>query len=242
MISNKNAFSIWLGLTGIAFVSHCNASGPASSSGSGILKSREKLAASVSRFNLGEHLKRPTSRELREGVVVSERFEKNPHIIRHHDRDLLAASPDPDWATGDTPVIKEYTLSGFQPGKIPLKTNQTQDAMPFGDGPGVMPAFPQGTTDFWTGEGDAQKMWEVVACPVTDVGTFLTNPMRCVFGEDSNPYGFLADTLKDTNAISAIATGFIVDAVSTYHYHIFPYVNLDSAPFLFLTMIKRSRS
>ena len=52
-------------------------------------------------------------------------------------------------------------------------------------------------------------------------GTFPTNPMRCVFGEDSNPWGFLADTLKYADAISNVATTFILDAVSTYHYHIF---------------------
>lgn len=229
MISNKNAISIWLGLTGIAFfVSRCSASDRASSSGSGILKSREKLAASVSRFHLGEHLKRPTTRELREGVVVSDRFEKNPHIIRHdHARDLIAANPNPGWA-GDTPVINEYTPSEFPPGKIPLKTDQTQDAMPFGDGPGVMPALPKGTKEFWTGQGFAQEMWEVVACPVADVEGYLSNPLRCFFGdgEDLSPYTWLADTLKDTDAIADIATGIIVDSVSTSR------ICTDSAPFL----------
>lgn len=27
-------------------------------------------------------------------------------------------------------------------------------------------------------------MWEVVACPVADVDSFLSNPLRCVFGGD----------------------------------------------------------
>lgn len=70
-------------------------------------------------------------------------------------------------------------------------------------------------------------MWEVVACPVADVEGYLSNPLRCFFGgEDSSPYTWLADTLKDTNAIADIATTIIVDSVSTSR------ICTDSAPFL----------
>jgi hypothetical protein len=184
----------------------------------GFQKSSQTLKESVSRFHLGNHLKKPTSRELRHGVTVSERFEKNPHLIRQGSRDLRAAQPDPEWETGETPIIKARPESDSPPGEIPVITTETMDEMPFGDGPGVLPGFPEGTPGFWQGEegepGYATKMWEVVACPVADVQGFLANPMRCFFGDDKSPFSFLSDTVKDTDAIKDITTTIIVDAVS----------------------------
>ena len=44
----------------------------------------------------------------------------------------------------------------------------TQLPLPFGDGPGIMPGYPEGTRDFWEAQDGATPnfMWEVVACPV----------------------------------------------------------------------------
>jgi hypothetical protein len=182
----------------------------------GYQKGSQKLKDTVSRFHLASHLKKPTSRELRNGVTVSERFEKNPHLIRQGGRDLRASQPDPDWTD---PIIKARPATVFLPGEIPVDTTDTMKEMPFGDGPGVMPGFPEGTPGFWQGlEGEAgyaTKMWEVVACPVADVEGFLSNPMRCFFGDDESPFDFLSGAIKDNDgAITKVVTDLVLDAVS----------------------------
>lgn len=191
----------------------------------GLHQSLNKARRNVGRFHLGQHLKHPTNREKRRGLTVSERYRTNPHLIRQ--RDTRAAPPDPDWATEDVPVLDAYpnppNPNGYPPGKFPVNTAATQDAMPFGDGPGVMPGLPQGNPEFWAGNAFATNMWEVVACPVADVEGFLSNPLRCYFGNlnedgsgsNSSPYEFFADIFKDTNAISQAVVSVIVDAVSS---------------------------
>jgi hypothetical protein len=104
----------------------------------GRLESMKKVRASVSRFHLGNHLKKPTHRELREGIAVSERFEKNPHLIRRDDR---ALPPNATWEDAETPVIKPYA-DAFPPGEYPVNLTANIDAMPIGSGPGVLPGFP----------------------------------------------------------------------------------------------------
>lgn len=189
----------------------------------GLHQSLNKARRNVGRFHLGQHLKQPTNREKRRGLTVSERYRTNPHLIRH--RDTRAAPPDPDWVDENTTVVASYPFppnpNNYNPGEFPVNTSATQDAMPFGDGPGVMPGFPKGNPDFWAGTAYATEMWEVVACPVADVEGFLSNPLRCYFGNlnddgsgaNSNPYEFFADVFKDTDAISKAVVNVVVDAV-----------------------------
>lgn len=50
-------------------------------------------------------------------------------------------------------------------------------------GPGVKPVLPKANADFWTGSGHPTSMWEATLCPVTDVAAFLSDPLRCIFGD-----------------------------------------------------------
>ena len=54
-------------------------------------------------------------------------------------------------------------LSQFSPR---VNINETIPSLPFGDGPGVMPAFPVATRDFWFGNGPPVQAWEFLACPI----------------------------------------------------------------------------
>ncbi len=67
-------------------------------------------------------------------------------------------------------------------GRLKIEDDYTPSTLPFGDGPGAFPGFPNGTKAFWKDGGLPTKMWEVVACPVADVGGFIENPLSCVFG------------------------------------------------------------
>jgi hypothetical protein len=122
--------------------------------------------------------------------------------------------PNTEWAKGldGINVVDAYANppnpNTYLPGEFSVNTTKTQDAMPFGDGPGVMSGLPKGMPGFWNGMDYANKLWEVVACPVADVKDFFLNPLHCFFGtikEDgsnsiSDPFEFFAAIFKDTNA------------------------------------------
>ena len=55
--------------------------------------------------------------------------------------------------------------------------------MPNFTGPGVQPILPKANPDFWSGSGHPTSMWEATVCPVTDVAAFLSDPLRCIFGD-----------------------------------------------------------
>ena len=76
-----------------------------------------------------------------------------------------------------------------------ISVDGTSAALPFGDGPGLFPGFPEGTQAFWEGTGNAKKIWEIVACPVADTVSFLEMPLRCVLGVDE--YGKVGGSILD---------------------------------------------
>lgn len=93
-------------------------------------------------------------------------------------RKLIASNP-PD---GLVTLFDPSTDPPSEDGRVSV--DGTADALPFGDGPGFFPGFPQGTNDFWLNGGNPTTMWEIVACPVADVEGFLENPLSCLFGRN----------------------------------------------------------
>lgn len=60
---------------------------------------------------------------------------------------------------------------------------RSRKLMPNFTGPGVQPILPKANPDFWSGSGHPTSMWEATVCPVTDVAAFLSDPLRCIFGD-----------------------------------------------------------
>eukprot|EP00977_Amphora_coffeiformis_P021729 scaffold9782_cov150-Amphora_coffeaeformis.AAC.8 len=85
-------------------------------------------------------------------------------------------------------TIKRFSAS-TPPTQFSPRVNidSTIPSLPVGDGPGVLPGFPQATPEFWLASGAQPKqVWESVACPVLDPNAFLEDPLRCFFGEASS--------------------------------------------------------
>jgi len=141
---------------------------------------------SVTQFSLHNHLTTPTRRDLRDGVENSHRLRRNLRLLPKEsqekqrrllnltdsesdvNRDLLADSSVYDYdAKG---FFTPYKDDGDQVDKNPSEVDLAEmvKALPYGDGPGVRPAHPKATRDFWEAIPNAKptQMWEVVACPV----------------------------------------------------------------------------
>ena len=150
----------------------------------------------VSQLSMYNHLTRPTDRDLREGVHASSRLRRNlQRVPREHRQNALnkiaeaAAAASSDDGNGDgmqrklQPPAEWYnydeeptTFIFYNDAEAstvqnPARVNvdgTTQLPLPFGDGPGIMPGYPEGTREFWEAQVGAKPnfMWEVVACPV----------------------------------------------------------------------------
>eukprot|EP00957_Ditylum_brightwellii_P211836 15366656-Ditylum_brightwellii.AAC.1 len=164
------------------------------------------------RFNMYNHLTQPTRRDLRDGIKNSHRLRRNLQYIPEYlradaeeklftlateqqpdtdqeneiqDRNLMPDSSLYDYDAGPLKLFTYYTDSEASTiqNPSPVNKNVTQLPLPFGDGPGVMPGYPEGTREFWEAQPDAypKQMWE-------DPTMFLQNPLRCYFGDGT---GFL---------------------------------------------------
>lgn len=151
----------------------------------------------VSRLSMYDHLTTPTNRDLREGVHASSRLRRNlQRVPKEHRQNALnkiaeaaaAAATDKGIDGGATrrelyPPAEWYnydeeptTFTFYNDPNAstidnPANVNvdgTTQLPLPFGDGPGIMPGYPEGTREFWEAQDGATPnfMWEVVACPV----------------------------------------------------------------------------
>ena len=122
---------------------------------------RMDWARKVKQFNLRDHLTKPTAAELKLGTESSRRLAHNHvrlGIDEEHHRKLVPENPP-------SGIVKMFTEQTYQnlPSTGPRLKIDTfmDDALPFGDGPGVRPGLPQGTRDFWLGDGPPTQMWEV---------------------------------------------------------------------------------
>jgi hypothetical protein len=135
----------------------------------------DDLSKKVKRFNLHEHLMGPTKRDLEGGVENSRRLAKNAIRLGVDTETHRALVGDNSFARessgSDAPVPPDLVAQFSETTPLPsagprVEVDNRVDALPFGDGPGVFPAFPNGTNAFWEDGGAPTQMWEVVACPV----------------------------------------------------------------------------
>lgn len=101
-----------------------------------------------------------------------------------------------------------------------VSINGTSDALPFGDGPGYMPSFPKGTNAFWERSGGPEAIWEIVACPVADVESFLENPLRCIFGGEDGSLLDLYSTIDGSSIEDAMTDAIVPIAGELCHQHV----------------------
>ena len=145
----------------------------------------------MKQFRLHESLTTATAEEILAGSIDQRRLARNAvrlGVDTEEDRDLISISIPQK-------IVKYFNQSTPKASKGPrFVLDDSVGALSPQEGPGVKAGFPEATREFWTGKdanGNAvpadqqepKQMWEVIACPVVDVPTFLLNPERCVVGD-----------------------------------------------------------
>ena len=83
------------------------------------------------------------------------------HGTQNNERRLFGSTNPPSRVV--TPFSLATPLTQFSPR---VDINDVIPNLAVGEGPGVLPGFPEATRDFWLGDGSPTQVWESIACPI----------------------------------------------------------------------------